>query len=493
MDRVVTEFWPVELVDGTAVSVEPSLMTVSSYVLIEQEDWFEKETALLRRLLQPGMTVVDIGANIGVYTLVMARVVGPAGQVLAIEPLGGPRAHIERGIGLNGLSNVRILPVAVADQAGSGRMRLGAGAEVASLQAGGGTGGEEVEVTTLDHLAHSLAAPPDFIKIDAEGAEQRILAGGRQVLTRHSPLLMVEIRSELDVNEALLKALQALGYALYRALPAAQGLVPYEAGAPLDRYELNVFACKPDRAEELARRELLVRGGGEWRTADAVPADASPAGTLAALRSRLPFSAGFPAPFASAGLRPDGYDEVLAAWLVWAAGEASLSRRYAALRHAYNLMADILPAAPSLARLLTMMRLASEAGQRSVAIEVAKRLFDLLNRPDCRPDEVFLPPGPRYDAVIPTGDLRSWLLAASGEPYDQLRLFSSCSAEPWPGLGAICATGYASTEMFRRLALRALVDGTATGVDGRLLQAGADHRNAALWRQLLTEPRGLPG
>jgi len=61
------------------VSTEHS---VTTYVLIEQEDWFEREIAFVRRLLQPGMRVIDIGANYGTYTLTMAQAVTPNGQIL---------------------------------------------------------------------------------------------------------------------------------------------------------------------------------------------------------------------------------------------------------------------------------------------------------------------------------------------------------------------------------------------------------------------------
>ena len=88
----------VTLVDGTRVVVPDSLDLFTPYVLLEQQDWFEDEIKFLRRLLQPAMKVVDIGASYGVYTLSMATSVGPAGQVWAFEPASGTANLLEQGM-----------------------------------------------------------------------------------------------------------------------------------------------------------------------------------------------------------------------------------------------------------------------------------------------------------------------------------------------------------------------------------------------------------
>jgi len=63
--------------------VPAKLSAITSYVLLEQEEWFEKEIHFLRRFLKPGMTAIDIGANLGVYSLPMASLVGPDGRVFS--------------------------------------------------------------------------------------------------------------------------------------------------------------------------------------------------------------------------------------------------------------------------------------------------------------------------------------------------------------------------------------------------------------------------
>src|SRR5262249_1751630 len=79
----------VHLSNGITLAVPPSLQSVTTYVLLEQETWFEKELALLPHVLRPGMTAIDIGANLGIYALPMPRLVAPAPQFGPLAPWKG--------------------------------------------------------------------------------------------------------------------------------------------------------------------------------------------------------------------------------------------------------------------------------------------------------------------------------------------------------------------------------------------------------------------
>ncbi|MFM7269960.1 MAG: hypothetical protein ACKOZT_15490, partial [Cyanobium sp.] len=82
--------------------VPDSLERITTYVLEEQQDWFEDELHAVRCLLQPGDSVIDIGANLGVYALSMARVVGDTGKVRAFEPASETAALLRESARLNG-------------------------------------------------------------------------------------------------------------------------------------------------------------------------------------------------------------------------------------------------------------------------------------------------------------------------------------------------------------------------------------------------------
>jgi len=76
----------ITLVDGVKVCVPSSLELISSYVLEEQLDWFENEIKFIRKIIHTGNQVIDIGANYGVYTLSIAKLIGTSGKVYSFEP-----------------------------------------------------------------------------------------------------------------------------------------------------------------------------------------------------------------------------------------------------------------------------------------------------------------------------------------------------------------------------------------------------------------------
>ena len=80
--------------DGAILSVPNAINAITTYVLLEQEAWFEKEVAFVRRYIRPGMTAIDIGANLGVYSIPMARQAGLTGAVYAYEPTSETRSFV---------------------------------------------------------------------------------------------------------------------------------------------------------------------------------------------------------------------------------------------------------------------------------------------------------------------------------------------------------------------------------------------------------------
>jgi len=109
----------VRVPDG-GIFVPPSVQYLSTYVLLEQEDWFEKEIRFVRTLLLPGMRAIDVGANFGLYTLALARAVGRGGAVWAFEPAELTLALLRQTVAANALSQVVVCPLALSDHAGSG-------------------------------------------------------------------------------------------------------------------------------------------------------------------------------------------------------------------------------------------------------------------------------------------------------------------------------------------------------------------------------------
>ena len=170
------------------IGVPPKLSQLTTWVLLEQEDWFEKEINFVRRLLKPGAAIVDIGANFGVYALTMAKLVAPNGHVWAFEPAREPQALLAQSMLHNGLTNLSLAPIALAAREGRAILHLNFQSELNSLvhtHGDSGVGAEEVPVSTLDHQQAAFGWPPiDFVKIDAGGRRARNPRRRRAVFCR---------------------------------------------------------------------------------------------------------------------------------------------------------------------------------------------------------------------------------------------------------------------------------------------------------------------
>ena len=141
-----------------------------------------------------GATVLDIGANKGIYSFWMARAVGASGHVLAFEPQPEMRGYIERLKADFGWQNVTVLEIALSNVTGVAplaRQRVGDGS--ASLQLSRRRDNSEtirVPLAKLDDM-ESLSSVK-FIKCDVEGHEQQVFIGAEQTIRRHRPVIQFE-------------------------------------------------------------------------------------------------------------------------------------------------------------------------------------------------------------------------------------------------------------------------------------------------------------
>lgn len=184
-------------------------------------DFEAAERKLVARVTRPGMRVVNIGANIGLYTLMTAKLTGRGGEVHSFEPSTTTYARLERNVRLNALSNVRINKVALSAAPGrlvlrsDPRNRLLDGhrfVEALSDSAALSAADEVIECDTLDRYFGRIGKKDslpaiDLLIIDVEGAEWDVLRGAQAVL-RSSPdvLLMLECSHNRKAVEAFLAA-----------------------------------------------------------------------------------------------------------------------------------------------------------------------------------------------------------------------------------------------------------------------------------------------
>lgn len=454
------------MVDGVQVVVPNSLNLITPYVLREQQDWFEDEIRFVRRLLTPGANAIDIGANHGVYTLSMAKIVGPGGQIWAFEPASGVSRLLEQSIQINEFDHVVLDRRAVSDHAGNASMAVSAASELNTLSLGSAALGatEVVGLTTLDEcLVKYQWRDIDFLKIDAEGEEARILQAGVRFFNELSPLVMYEVRDGGGLHLELVQAFAALGYGSYRLVQGLGLLVPHESSGRIDDVGLNLFACKLDRAQRLASRGLLVlpqsaRLQGQRDAAESTAVRPPAAAEWQQLLGQLPYAQRLESLWASTAA--SGLDaQVSDALALYARSRnASLepAHRYAALRASYGLLSAASKQPSGYLRLASLARVAADLGDRNSAlVALAQLCADLRQRCNVGPAEPFLAPCARFDLVAPRGALGNWVLAAALEERERLGAYSSyfTGNASWHDLKAIEALGFAGDEMLRRIDL----------------------------------------
>ena len=181
------------------------------------------ETDLFRSAVKDGMTVIDIGANVGYYTLLAAERVGKTGCVLAFEPDPGNYSLLGKNVELNGYTNVKTHPKAVSDSSGHVTLYVD-GTNYGNRSFAKGNivvdgGAIEAETTSLDEFCatHGNINQIDVLKIDAQGAEGLILKGAMETLRNSTPKIFMEFEPGMLRNIgtdplALLCDFERLGY-----------------------------------------------------------------------------------------------------------------------------------------------------------------------------------------------------------------------------------------------------------------------------------------
>jgi FkbM family methyltransferase len=200
--------------------------------------------AVLARLV-PGAVAIDIGANLGEWTLPLARAVGANGRVLAVEPMLRNAAALAKTLAANVLGQAEVLCCAVGDDDGEAVLAVplvtSARSDTGTAHIGPAAAGHEpvrVALRRLDSLlAERCCERVDLVKIDVEGHERRVLDGAAATLVRFRPALVIETGHEAEGERALIHdRLQGLGYRLLGILldhgMAEADWPSYRAAAP---------------------------------------------------------------------------------------------------------------------------------------------------------------------------------------------------------------------------------------------------------------------
>lgn len=242
--RTIRRPWTVELIDGIRIRCYPHSPAASAVIYYGLAD--HAEMHFLRDYLRPGDTFVDVGANVGVYSLLACSV--PGVSVVALEPSAKSFARARENIALNGLEyRVRLIRAAAGAAARTAMFTTGLDVLNRLLDEGSQAPAEPVEVTTLDALGLERVA---LIKIDVEGWEAEVLEGARALIDSHRPVLIVEFNQPAELE----RIRRSIGYKWVDYRPGSRSL---EESDPTGRIAHNLILV-PDLESARAR---LAAGG----------------------------------------------------------------------------------------------------------------------------------------------------------------------------------------------------------------------------------------
>lgn len=224
------------------------------------EGFEDAERSFVESFLRPGMTVLDIGAHHGYYTLLASQRVGPNGRVLAFEPSPRERNRLNLHLRLNRCKNVSVESCALGDVDSAGELFLASRAESGfnSLRRPGVSGATtpvSVVVRRLDEvLLKQQIGSVDFMKLDVEGAELSVLKGARELLTRlPRPVILAEVQDVRTTPwgyeaKEIVRFLSDLDYRWYA--PAAGGNLG-EMDVRMEKYDGNFVAVPAEHGGAL--------------------------------------------------------------------------------------------------------------------------------------------------------------------------------------------------------------------------------------------------
>ncbi len=163
--------------------------------IIENGVFEPASTKVVQRLLNKGDIVLDVGANIGYYSVMMSKLVGDAGRVVCFEPTLHYQGVLKENIAVNKLKNVELYGVGLSDKESESEIQIGDNS--ATLHVPGGLTlkkSERIKLVDLDSFLEAHPLPKiDFIKVDVDGHEPLFLQGARRTLAKYRPVVLLEI------------------------------------------------------------------------------------------------------------------------------------------------------------------------------------------------------------------------------------------------------------------------------------------------------------
>jgi FkbM family methyltransferase len=199
-------------------------------------------TEIVKKEVRKGNTVIDIGANIGYYTLIFASLVGENGKVIAFEPDPTNFTILKKNVEINGYQNVTLIQKAVSNETNKVKLYLHNSVENSIVEINNGHPYIEIDTVRLDDYLDNNNLDINLIKIDIEGAEGKALQGMTHLLEKNRAVKIITefrpiaLEQSGICSEEFLKLLMELGFKLYEINEQEKEIIPVNTSKLLERY-----------------------------------------------------------------------------------------------------------------------------------------------------------------------------------------------------------------------------------------------------------------
>lgn len=410
----------IETKDGVTICTPADLDVLTTYVMLEQEEWFEPELHFVRQYLKPGMQVVDVGAAFGAYALPIADKVGSNGKVYAFEPSRDSRRFLEKSKIENGLDHLEIYRHAKGKETRKAELQEGEIPELNTI----GEGDGEIPVSTLDAWWGFIAEPDiDVIKVDVNGMEPKVLAGAQQLLAEVEPIVVASIGEDEKNLDQLRDQFAKQSYTLFEYIPGPGVLADHDPEGGVDPYMMNMIGIPESRVEEF-------KGTG-WIFDESVDIEATDQHQWKQMLGKQPWAESKIDAWAEK-VKSDSYNKYIEALNLACAAEQmevsvddlkSRSRKGAMMLAAAQKLIGLFNSGnASVAAAMTYVRVMSQLGKRSQAVEMMKQLMETVNSGKGISVALpFLPPLPEQDNTDIQTDFSKWLTVRIVEAWITLQ------------------------------------------------------------------------
>lgn len=413
-----------KIVSNINIIVPDSYKYMTTYVLAEQKDWFEDEMCFIRNFIKPEMNCIDIGANHGVYTLNMAKCLENTGHIWSFEPTKLTYNYLESSIKSNQFENITAINKGLSNKQGKAKLYVSMNSELNSLSKtlSSNQKFEEISLVTIDQCLKKYNWENiDFLKLDAEGEEYKILSKGKKFFSKFSPLVMFELKHGNEVNLSLITNFKSLGYDSYRLIPGQNILVKFDHELPFDRYILNIFCCKKEKAKQLQIDGFIAIDSNKK-----LYSDIKLIGLY--LKKHVLYNyIDHPLAFAKHEGKT-AYFSILFDYIMSLQKGIKKQQRLQYLFCALDAVKAIIEKneRQSSHRLSTYSRIAFDAGERAFGITILSVILKQMESDSFVDiDEFFFPASSVYDKIHPDNKVDNWLYSSVIEQYINKHAFST--------------------------------------------------------------------